>query len=147
MTIKQMADKLGVTPQAIYQRLKKNGVQISTLIDRETKELTGEAEVIIGKLYGPDQSEIKPTKQSVIDALNEQVQTLRTEKAVLLERIKSLEESVSSLKSDKESLTTALDKAQELHKQTITLLPAPGQVSQTSEKLTWKERLTGRRRG
>jgi predicted DNA-binding protein YlxM (UPF0122 family) len=51
MTIKQMADKLGVSPQAIYQKLKKNGVEVYKLTDKKTKELTAEAEVIINKLF------------------------------------------------------------------------------------------------
>jgi transcriptional regulator with XRE-family HTH domain len=143
MTIKQMADKLGVSPQAIYQKLKKNGVEVYKLTDKKTKELTGEAEVIITKLFSGDPAEIKPSKQTVIDSLQEQVQALRTENAVLVERVKHLEEKVSTLSTDKDTLQKALDKAQDLHQQSLAFLPAAGQTS--PERLTWKERFTGRR--
>ena len=144
MTIKQMAVKLGVSPQAIYQKLKKNGVEVYKLTDKKTKELTAEAEVIIDKLFSGDPAEIKPNKQSVIDGLQEQVQSLRTENAVLVERVKALEAENSTLKADKESITKALETAQALHQQTLAFLPAAGQTVQ-GDKLTWKERLTGRR--
>lgn len=144
MTIKQMADKLGVSPQAIYQKLKKNGVEVYKLTDKKTKELTGEAEVIITKLFSGDPAEIKPSKQTVIDSLQEQVQALRTENAVLVERVKHLEEKVSTLSTDKDTLQKALDKAQDLHQQSLAFLPAAGQTS--PERLTWKERFTGRRK-
>jgi len=143
MTIKQMADKLGVSPQAIYQKLKKNGVEVYKLTDKKTKELTGEGEVIITKLFSADPAEIKPSKQSVIEGLQEQVQTLRTENAVLVERVKSLEEQVSTLTTDKDNLQKALDKAQDLHQRTLAALPAPGQTVQR-DRLTWKERFTGK---
>jgi chromosome segregation ATPase len=144
MTIKQMATKLGVSPQAIYQKLKKNGVEVYKLTDKKTKELTGEAEVIITKLFSGDPAEIKPSKQTVIDSLQEQVQALRTENAVLVERVKHLEEKVSTLSTDKDTLQKALDKAQDLHQQSLAFLPAAGQTS--PERLTWKERFTGRRK-
>ena len=143
MTIKQMATKLGVSPQAIYQKLKKNNIEVYSLTDKKTKDLTGEGEFIITKLFSSDPAEIKPSKQSVIDGLQEQVQTLRTENAVLVERVKALEEQVSTLKADKESLSAALEKAQDLHQRTLAALPAPGQTVQR-DRLTWKERFTGK---
>lgn len=144
MTIKQMAVQLDVSPQAIYQKLKKNNIEVYSLTDKKTKDLTGEGEVIINKLFSADPAEIKPSKQSVIDGLQEQVQSLRTENAVLIERVKALEEQVSTLKADKESLTAALEKAQDLHQRTLAALPATGQTV-GSDRLTWRERLTGRR--
>jgi predicted nuclease with TOPRIM domain len=146
MTIKQMADKLGVTPQAIYQKLKKNGVEVYKLTDKKTKELTAEAEVIISKLFAEDQSEIKPSKQKVVESLQEQIQQLRTDNAVLVERVKSLEAEVSTLSTDKDLLTKALEKAQDLHQKTLDrFLPAAGETSPAApRKLTWKERFTGK---
>ena len=46
MTIKQMAAKHNVSPQAIYKRLKKQGVNVNVLMDKETQELTPEGEMI-----------------------------------------------------------------------------------------------------
>lgn len=143
MTIKQMANKLEVSPQAIYQKLKKNGVEVYKLTDKKTKELTAEAEVIITKLFSEDPGEIKPSKQKVLEGLQEQIQQLRTENAVLVEKVKFLEDKVSTLSTDKENLTKALETAQTLHQKTLAFLPAAGETS--PERLTWKERFTGRR--
>ena len=143
MTIKQMATKLGVSPQAIYQKLKKNNIEVYSLTDKKTKDLTGEGEVIITKLFSSDPAEIKPSKQTVIDGLQEQLQTLRTENAVLVERVKALEEQVSTLTTDKETLYKALDNAQQLHQKSLAFLPAAGETAKR-DRLTWKERFTGK---
>ena len=146
MTVKQMAEKLGVSPQAIYQRLKKNGVTVGKLIDQKNKELTPDGELVIEKLFSQPDEAFKPTKQGVIEELNKQLSTVREENATLVERLKALEAEVEQLKADKDNLTKALDKAQDLHQQTLTrLLPAAGQTVQQNTRLTWRERLTGRR--
>ena len=62
MTIKQKAEELGVSPQAVYQRLKRNNVDVSSLTDKETKELTGEGEIIISKLFSSETQPIKTIK-------------------------------------------------------------------------------------
>ncbi len=150
MTIKQMAEKLGVSPQAVYQKLKKNKIEVYKLTDKATKELTAEGELVISKLFSEDQPEIKPTKQKVVDSLNDQIQELRKENAVLVERVERLQQENEKLKVDKDDLFKALEKAQDLHQQTLNrFLPAAGQSSASAtdaEKLTWKERLTGRRK-
>lgn len=146
MTIKQKAESLGVSPQAVYQRLKKNGITVYKLTDQKTKELTADGELVIDKLFSQPAEEIKPTKQAVVESLEQQLTTLRAELAALNERAVNQEEEIRQLKEDKENLTKALDKAQDLHQQTLNrLLPAAGQTVQ-NDRLTWRERITGRRK-
>ena len=146
MTIRQKAEELGVSPQAVYQRLKKNGITVYKLTDPKTKELTADGELVISKLFSQPDDEIKPTKQAMVDELNQQISKLREDNAGLIEKVAALAEENRQLKEDKESLTKALDKAQDLHQQTLNrLLPAAGQTS-SGDRLTWRERLTGRKR-
>lgn len=146
MTIRQKAEELGVSPQAVYQRLKKNGITVYKLTDPKTKELTADGELVISKLFSQPDDEIKPTKQAVVDELNQQISKLREDNAGLIEKVAAQAEEIRQLKEDKESLTKALDKAQDLHQQTLNrLLPAAGQTVQ-NDRLTWRERITGRRR-
>ena len=146
MTIKQKADELGVSPQAVYQRLKKNGIAVYKLSDPKTKELTADGEIVISKLFSQPNEDFKPTKQAIVDELNQQLSKLREDNAGLIEKVAAQAEEIRQLKADKESLTKALDKAQDLHQQTLNrLLPAAGQTVQ-NDRLTWRERLTGRKR-
>lgn len=148
MTIKKLAEELKVSPQAIYQRLKANNVDVRKLTDSKTRELTADGEYSIRKLFSREDGEQKPTKQSIIEEYVKQIETLKAENAVLNEKLKAAEEKASQLQIDKDNLTKALIQAQDLHQKALErMLPAAGQTVQTaSEKLTWKERLTGRRK-
>lgn len=145
MTVKQIAEELKVSPQAVYQRLKKSGVDVRKLVDSQTKELTTDGEYSIRKLF-TDASEPKQTKQSIIEEYVKQLDALKLENASLTEKLKAAEEKASQLQVDKDNLTKALLQAQDLHQRALErMLPAAGQTVQAPEKLTWKERLTGRR--
>ena len=146
MTIKQLAEELKVSPQAIYQRLKKSKVDVRKLTDAETRELSADGEYAIRKLFSHDASEQKLTKQSIIEEYVKQIDSLKLENASLTEKLKAAEDRASQLQVDKDNLTKALIQAQDLHQKALErMLPAAGQTVQASEKLTWKERLTGRR--
>ena len=64
MTIKQMAEELKISPQAIYQRLKKSKVDVRKLVDYQTRELTADGEYTIRKLFSHDASEQKQTDKN-----------------------------------------------------------------------------------
>ncbi len=51
MTVKDIATRAGVSHQAVYQKLKKRGIRIEDLRDKETGELTGEGMAILLKLF------------------------------------------------------------------------------------------------
>lgn len=144
MTIKQYAEQLGISPQAVYQRLKKNRIKIESLTEKGTGELTGEGTVILNKLFDPENRQTKPAKDERIEALEQQIAELRAELSSKAERVKSLEEQAASLKEDKEYFKQALDKAQNNLSEIKALLPGPEKKPGTSRKLTWRERFTGK---
>ena len=80
MTIKQYAEQLGISPQAVYQRLKKNKVKIESLTEKGTGELTGEGTIILDKLFNPENRQIKPAKDERIEALEQQIAELRADR-------------------------------------------------------------------
>ena len=146
MTIKQMAEKHKVSPQAIYQRLKKQNVTVESLTDKETGELTPSGEMIIDKLFVKAEQPNKPNSRAYSKEKEKQIKDLHKLNAELNERIKALEAEVLNLKADKEFLSKALEKEQDLHRETVNrLLHAAGQTV-PDDRLTWRERLTGRRR-
>lgn len=147
MTIKQYAEQLGISPQAVYQRLKKNNVKIESLTEKGTGELTGEGTIILNKLFDPENRQTKPAKDERIEALEQQIAELRAELSSKTERVKSLEEQAASLKEDKDYFKQALDKAQNNLSEIKALLPGPDEKPGTGRKLTWRERISGRMSG
>lgn len=146
MTIKQYAGRVGISPQAVYQRLKTHKIKIESLTEKGTGELTGEGTVILNKLFDPENRQIKPIKDERIEALEQQITELRAELSSKAERVKSLEEQAASLKEDKEYFKQALDKAQNNLSEIKALLPGPGEKPAAPEprRLTWRERFTGK---
>ena len=139
MTIKQYAAQHRVSPQAVYQRLKKNKIRVETLTENGTGELTGEGIVILDKLFNPENRAIKPLKDERIEALEAQLAAIKAENAALQTKVDLLTQRAEELKQDKEQYIKALEREQENHLITMKLLPG------TSERLTWRERITGRR--
>jgi uncharacterized coiled-coil protein SlyX len=144
MTIKQYAEQQGISPQAVYQRLKKNGIRVDTLTEANSGELTGEGIIVLDKLFDPENRATKPLKDEKIEALEEQLTALKAEKAALQEKVDSLTNRVEELKQDKDNYFQALLKAQDTFSETMKLLP--GTTGKGSDRLTWKERFTGRRK-
>ena len=148
MTIKQYAAEHKISPQAVYQRLKKNKIRVETLTENGTGELTGEGIIVLDKLFDPENKAIKPLKDERIEALEEQLAAFKAENAALQERVDSLTKRAEELKNDKDLISKALEREQENYSTLLKYLPAPGQTATGggSERLTWKERLTGRRK-
>lgn len=146
MTIKQAAAKYNVSPQAIYQRLKKQGVNVNTLMDKETQELSPSGEMILDKLFDKKQAPIKANSTAYAEELKRQISELNAEVSTLKERILSLEKESASLKDERDFLRTQLDKAQDNQANTLKMLPGPGQTVTDADrrKLTWRERFTGK---
>ena len=140
MTIKQLAKELKVSPQAVYQRLQTRKIDVKTLTHPVTKELTSDGEFVIRSMYN---QEIKQgTKQALTEKQGEskEVEELRKQAAELIEKCSSLQKRVDELEEDKDYFKRALEKSQDNMSEIKKLL------SGTSERLTWRERITGRRK-
>lgn len=125
MTIKQAAKMYGISVQAIYSRLKKEGIALETLKDADTGELTADAEVVLDKLF-KDKQQKHSSLNSTIERLQEDVKRLNVENVELVEKLKRLENENAELKQERERLLTIAQQAQELHKAALErLLPPP----------------------
>lgn len=148
MTIKQYAAEHGVSPQAVYQRLKKNKIRVETLTENGSGEITGEGMVVLDKLFSPENRALKPLKDEKIEALEAQLSTLKEIKARLEESNEQLTQRVEELKKDKETWAQAYLKQQEINLTLTKALPAPKEEEKQEpaqpRRLTWRERFTGR---
>lgn len=125
MTIKQAAERYNITVQAVYSRLKKEGIALETLKDADTGELTADAEVVLDKLF-KDKQQKHSSFNSTIERLQEDVKRLNVENVELVEKLKRLENENAELKQERERLLTIAQQAQELHKAALErLLPPP----------------------
>lgn len=135
MTIKEASELYGVSPQAIYKRLSKNGHDIKTL-KTASGALTEEGEKLLGHLFdhtsvtGVGDSAPQQTRNAVpkkdnplllqaqkeVERLTALVDGLQKDVNYLTDKVKSLEE-------DKERLHRALDQSQQLQAMTMRMLP------------------------
>jgi septal ring factor EnvC (AmiA/AmiB activator) len=135
LTIKQAANLYGITPQAIYQRLKKEGVNIERMKSKETGELTPDAELVFSKLFSRHEGQKAESFKSIMEAQKVEIESLQKERQELLAQLKRLENENAELKNDKANWSKALEVAQALHRDTLNrLLPAAGQTVQTARK-------------
>lgn len=145
MTIKQMAAKHNVSPQAVYQRLKKQGVNVNTLMDKETQELSPEGEMILDKLFDKKSAPLKSNSTAYAEEQKKQISALNFEISTLKEKISALEKENAALKDERDFLRKALEKAQDNQADTLKLLPGAGKTSAGDQrKLSWRERISGR---
>lgn len=144
MTIKQYAQEAGVSPQAVYQRLKKNKIKVESLTEKGSGELSGEGLVILNKLFDPENRQTKPAKDEKIEALEQRITDLLAQLSSKDERIKGLEEQNETLKEDKAYFKQALEKEQSNLSEIKALLPGAQASPAGDRKLTWKERFTGK---
>ncbi len=150
MTIKQAAEKYNVSPQAVYQRLKKKKILVESITEKGTGELTPEGEMILDNLFNPEKQPFKANSRAYANEQENTIKELRAQIAELIEQKKSAEERAEFFKSQQAETNKALEKALDAQQNLINrLLPAPQEQEKPTaadkpRKLTWKERFTGR---
>lgn len=144
MTIKQMAARHNVSPQAIYQRLKKQGVNVNSLMDKETQELSPEGEMILEKLFDKKTAYYKVNSTAYAEEQKKQITALNLEISTLKEKIEGLEKELAAVKEDRDFLRSALSKAQDNQSETLKLLPGAQAPAAGDRRLTWRERFSGK---
>ena len=130
MTIKEAAEHYGVSQQAVYQRLKKAGVNLKTLKNPDTGELTPDGEVVINQLFNQRQPTDSTNLKEQFNELSKEVASLKAENEVLKARVRDLEADKAYLQGQNTELLTRIPPA----------LPAPGQT----EKRGFFSRLFGK---
>lgn len=130
MTIKDAAVKYHVSQQAIYKRLKSNGIAIETLKDKTTGQLTADAEIVLDKLFGADALEKRESINQQYIQFKEANEGLHKLIESMTAQIEGLQEQVAELKKDKETLANALEQAQSVQLALMNRLPDPAEGGQ-----------------
>lgn len=125
MTIKDAAELYGISTQAVYQRLKKESIDLKRLKDKSTGHLTPDAEVVFCKLF--TRTELKKTgvlnsSESTDSTDKKLIETLQKELFEMVERLKVLENENSELKADKASWSRALEFAQRVQLEQLEMI-------------------------
>ncbi len=111
MTIKEFSKELGISTQAVYQRIKAAGIQLDSLKEPGSQELSEDGRKQLAQLF--------TKQQSTNDDL---IKSLQTENEFLKQRCKELE-------ADRDRWQQATEQAQQLAAQAQALsmarLPAP----------------------
>ena len=163
MTIKEVAQLTGLTHQAIYKRLKKQGIKINDLKDQATGQFTPDGEAIIRGLFTFSASQDMPSEHDpdpinppdhddATDAteLRNQVAELTTEVARLTTEVEKLRNQVATLTDERDFLRVTLEREQQLHGITLTKLPTspaslpPGDAEKGRIR-GWWDRIRGRK--
>lgn len=120
MTIKDIVNQTGLTPQAIYKRIKAKGYTMSALKSKNTGHFTPEGEQVVRDLFGIVE-EAKPEEKPV----EKSVEKLTTEVERLTTEVEKLTTEVENLRSERDFLRMSLERAQQLQAVTLTKLPNP----------------------
>lgn len=134
MTMKEAAAKYGVSRQAIYQKLKRQGLQVDTLRDPATGDFTPEGEEVLSSLFTPADTTTDNTDKRV-DELTADVNRLQAEVDRLTAQIDTLTAQLTATTDERDFLRRALDQAQQLHAMALKALPQPREPESVMSKI------------
>lgn len=157
MTIKELADRLGVSSQSVYKRLKNHGVKLETLKDKATGEITAEGLQVVARVFNLDltseqtqpetatetETRVESPVDSEVERLKKEVERLTTEVEKLNNLNSTMVEKVESLESERDYLRQTLQAQQQLQAMTLQrlpALPAAGQTSRAGGLFGWLNR-------
>jgi len=130
MTINEVAQRYGISHQAVYKRIKSAGHKLNELKDKTTGQLTPDGEAIVLALFSdenqappPDATQVEKLKTEVAE-LRPEVEKLRNQVATLEERLKTVTEERDFLRTTLETTNKNLENAQQLQAMTLAKLPA-----------------------
>ena len=151
MKVKEFATQAGITHQAIYKRLKKRGISLESLTDKETGELTEEGLSLLIELYPQGKDEKNSTDSTPVAqplATSDEVARLNEELHRLRNQLRNSEEKVAALTDERDYLRKLLDHSQEMEglRARLDVLEA-GQKAARAKALTDGSEDKGQRRG
>lgn len=146
MTIKELADRLGVSSQSVYKRLKNHGVKLETLRDKATGEITADGLQVVARIFDLDTTgeqaqpetaaepaaEVESQVDSEVERLKKEVERLTAEVEKLNNLNSTMVEKVESLESERDYLRQTLQAQQQLQAMTLQKLPSLPAAGQTS---------------
>lgn len=139
MTVKEFAQQRGLSPAAIYKRIKTNGMDIAALKDPHTGELTPEGVEQLRALFGEIQPELTTELTTKVERLTTELTELSTKLTALETELAGTKAELDSAKAEnailreREKLLTderdylrkSLDQEQQLQAITLTKVPTP----------------------
>lgn len=148
MTIKEVAQRTGLSHQAIYKRLKSRGVKLDEIRDKATGQITPDGEKIISELFpssaatSDDQKKEKPAEKPV----ETEVEMLRNQVAELTTEVEKLRNQVETIENERDFLRATLEREQHLHGIALSKLPPalPPAEEERGRLRSWWDRVRGR---
>lgn len=149
MTIKQFAQEHGVSCQAVYQKLKKNGLEVDKLINHENaggkRELTEEGLNQLNQLFINKESIFNRVEQQIdkpverLEAENKelrnQLETLTAEAETQARRIKELETENARLTGKLETYEATTAAMAAMQEKTADALTAAQRIADQAQQL------------
>ena len=144
MTVKDVAQRTGLTNAAIYKRLKAKGVKLEAVKDKKTGHFTPDGERLIIELFNLDAAPESPANPPQ-NAVDNQVEKLTTRVAELTTEVEKLTTRVELLTSERDNLRATLEREQQLHAMTLTKLLPSGETGEKGRFRAAWDVLRGRR--
>ena len=143
MTIKEVAERTGLTHQAIYKRLKNHGVKLDDIRDKSTGLISPKGEEIIAELFPASADHKKPAETPV----ENEVEKLRNQVAELTTEVEKLRNQVELVENERDFLRATLEREQQLHGIALSKLPPalPPAEEERGRLRSWWDRVRGRR--
>ena len=121
MNIKEVAQLTGLSHQAIYKKIKANGIVLETLKDKPTGHFTADGEAKIRDLFGISEKTNTPNATE----LTTKVAELTTEVEKLRNQVAMMQTRVDELTGERDFLRMTLERSQHLEAAAIAKLPTP----------------------
>lgn len=115
MTIKEFSTRAGISAQAVYKRLRNQGINLDTIRNKETGQLTAEGETIVENLFSTESHRFS-SDESENQRLSTEVERLKTE----VERLSTALDIVSE---ERNYLREQLKASQVIQLETLKKLP------------------------
>lgn len=150
MTIKQLAEQLGVSTMTVYRRCKDNGVDVANLRDENTKELTAAGASVIASFFRNNSVTLE--EQTVQQTVTRDAQRDATDitdsdavtVAVLRAQLDAARDTIARLESERDRLVTQLDAvtaalhAEQADRQSERLLLTAGGADDGKRGFLWR---------
>ena len=144
MTVKEVAQRTGLTNAAIYKRIKTKGVALDAIKDKKTGHFTPDGERLIIELFNLDNAP-ESAEKGQENGVDNQVEKLTTRVAELTTEIEKLTTRVELLTSERDNLRATLEREQQLHAMTLTKLLPSGETAEKGRCRAAWDVLRGRR--
>ncbi len=134
MKIADIADRLSVSKQAVYQRIKRAGINVNTLKDQKSGEFTEESAAIIFNLFTNNSTE-PFEKTTTVNAILTELESYKQRVESLTTHLCEIDQQLNEVTQERDYLRNALTQAQSALNQSQQLqammlqrmLPAPRQ--------------------